>query len=152
MKTKLRTAKVGMAVLMVLSIFTGIALADPPSGGDAGNTYSSATLIDVPYGNYDIFSPGLLADNADWNDEDWYHFTASSGNKLSYELDNAAYSDDVDMEIYSDGIIISEADKDNTDGYISPVTLDSSDPHVKIYDSSYDPFDENYEFILGLNL
>lgn len=154
MKTKLRTAKVGMTVLMVLSIFTGIALADPPSGEDAGNTYGSATLIDVPYGNYDIFSPGLLADNVDWKDKDWYHFTASSGDKLSYDLDINAYNDDVDMEIHTfyDGHIISEIDKGNPGGYIHPVTLDSSNPHVKIYDSSYDPFYEDYKFILGLNL
>lgn len=78
----------------------------------------------------------------------------SSGDKLSYDLDNKAYNEDVDMEIHTfyDGNIISEIDKGNPDGYIHPVTLDSSDPHVKIYDSSYDPFDEDYKFILGLNL
>ncbi|CAG0992280.1 MAG: hypothetical protein MPEBLZ_00294 [Candidatus Methanoperedens nitroreducens] len=74
--------------LMVLSIFSGVALADPiQGGGDASNYYSSASTLEraIPSGSWYIYGNAYLQTS----DVDWYNLNTNAGQLLSYELDTA---------------------------------------------------------------
>lgn len=71
--------------LMVLSIFSGVALADPiVGGGDAGNTASQASQIDpsVLLNEWTVYN-GYLYNG----DTDWYLLNTQAGEYLDYDLD-----------------------------------------------------------------
>ena len=80
--------KIGVMTLMVLSVFSGVALADPIQGGnDASNYYSSASTLNyaIPSGSWHIYGDAYLQ----MSDVDWYNLNTNAGQTLSYQLDNA---------------------------------------------------------------
>jgi hypothetical protein len=86
------STRIGVMTLMVLSIFSGVALADPTlNGGDAGNTYTQASTLEaaIPLNSWYVYTGGYLTVPGDLND--WYKLNTQSGEYLNYQLDTADY-------------------------------------------------------------
>lgn len=84
--------RIGGMVLMVLSIFSGVALADPTlNGGDAGNTASQASSLEssIPLNSWSIYNHGLLTVPSDL--DDYYRLNTQNGEYLNYQLDLGDY-------------------------------------------------------------
>lgn len=83
--------RIGGIVLMVLSIFSGVALADPTLyGGDAGNTANQASSLEssIPLNSWSLYTGGqLTVDDLD----DYYSLNTQNGEYLNYQLDLADY-------------------------------------------------------------
>ncbi|MFZ3382773.1 MAG: hypothetical protein WA144_02490 [Candidatus Methanoperedens sp.] len=91
--------KIGIMALMVLSMFNGVALADPiVGGGDAGNTYGAASALEseIPHGTWGLYQNGYVQTS----DVDWYNLNTYAGETLSYELDRADWPYDL-LDIYT---------------------------------------------------
>jgi hypothetical protein len=85
--------KIGVMVLMVFSIFSGVALADPTyTGTDAGNTASAASQLEypIPLNSWWLYAHGTLYPGSD--SDDWYQLNTQSGEYLNYQLDLGDYS------------------------------------------------------------
>lgn len=84
--------RIGVMAMIVLSMFSGVALADPiPGGQDASNYFSTASDLEqaIPYGSWYIYKNG----NVRTTDVDWYKLNTRTGELLSYELDRAVWRD-----------------------------------------------------------
>jgi len=84
--------KIGVMALMVLSIFSSVALADPTyTGADAGNTASQASRLeaDIPLNSWWLYAHGTLTVPGDL--DDWYQHNTRSGEYLNYQLDLGDY-------------------------------------------------------------
>lgn len=77
---------------MALSIFSGVALADPTlSGGDAGNAYYQASPLEsaIPLNSWSVYLHGTLTVSGDLHD--WYQLNTQSNEYLNYQLDLGDY-------------------------------------------------------------
>ncbi len=84
--------RIGVMALMVLSIFGGVALADPiVGGGDAGNTASQASTLEsaIPLNSWSVYLHGHLWPGTD--PDDWYRLNTQNGEYLKYQLDLGDY-------------------------------------------------------------
>lgn len=84
--------RIGVMALMVLSIFSGVALADPIiGGGDAGNTASQASTLEsaIPLNSWSVYLHGHLWPGTD--PDDWYRLNTQNGEYLNYQLDLGDY-------------------------------------------------------------
>lgn len=77
---------------MVLSLFSGAALADPIIGGrDAGNTAGQASSLEssIPLNSWSIYANGQFTIPSD--EDDYYRLNTQNGEYLNYQLDLANY-------------------------------------------------------------
>lgn len=84
----MNASRIGVMALMVFSIFSGVALADPTlSGGDAGNAYYLASPLEsaIPLNSWSVYLHGYLYPGTD--PDDWYQLNTQNGEYLKYQLD-----------------------------------------------------------------
>lgn len=80
--------KIGVMVLMVFSIFSGVALADPiVGGGDAGDSAGQASPLEsaIPLNSWSVYLHGYVYPGTD--PDDWYQLNTQNGEYLYYQLD-----------------------------------------------------------------
>lgn len=94
--------RIGVMAMMVLGIFSGVALADPPSGGDAGNSWNSANSITI--------SPKY---SAEWTiyqgshysgDTDWYKPNTVTNDRLWYQVDQQHYANGERLDVFDSNL------------------------------------------------
>lgn len=87
----MNASRIGVMALMVFSIFSGVALADPTlTGADAGNAYYQASPLEsaIPLNSWSVYLHGTLTVS---DQDDWYQLNTQSNEYLNYQLDLGDY-------------------------------------------------------------
>jgi hypothetical protein len=138
---KSKSIKLTFVVLMLLSIFTGLAAADTYlEPGDLSNSKSGATLISLPIGTSDVFHANINSGS----DLDWVKANVNAGNYIDILLNAGAYNAYVYYRAENpDGsLVVQHGKKPNFDARGS---LTASPVYVKFGNHNLVPYND-YQF------
>ncbi|MCZ7400225.1 MAG: hypothetical protein O8C62_11235 [Candidatus Methanoperedens sp.] len=121
--------RIGVMALMVLSILSSVALADPPSGGDAGDTPGSAAniVISPKYTTEWTIYQGTITSY----DKDWYRPNTVRNDRLWYQIDTADWNNGARLDAF-DGPYTNLQLKGSTAGNFIVNSADGSS-YINVY-------------------
>lgn len=152
MAIKSKVSKLSIAVMMLMSIFTGVASAsadvviEPDKVQDVSDQKSGAYNINCPDNSMSLV---YQADIDTGQDDDWFKADVNSGDEIDQYLDNDAYQAYVAM--YSEdanGNMVERLSKAYSDKDYGPV--DTPPVYFKVSNDDLASH-EDYEFFIGRN-